>query len=201
VRTALTVALVGTSLGPASGIEPPKDWDAAVQPEEMMRSLAKVARAFGPDAVIFQTALLNEAVRNGSILEAKVEKPELERREGRSYVAFTLESGIVYNDNDVSAEERVWRTWREIVAAALRRVAAVKLDAEGLAVNVGYHHRPYADERQLRAELPDGRGEAERMSYYLRLEDADKLARGAADPEEVLRRTLVLRGGQVLELR
>jgi hypothetical protein len=179
-----------------------KDWDPSVPQEQMMESLGQVVRGFGPYAVIMQSALLNEAVRNGSILEASVDAPQYRERDGRQYVVFSLASGIVYNDNSVSAEERLRRTWKDIVAAALRRLTEVQFEkAEGIAVEVGYHHRPYESEREVRENLPDGRGEAERASYYVALEDAAALAKGTADAAQVLPRTVVLRGGDVVELK
>jgi hypothetical protein len=182
----------------AGDLEPPPDLDNPVSADAMMASLGEVARLYGPHAVILQTALLNEAVRNGSILEARVEKPAVERRDGKKYIAFVLESGIVFNDRSVSASERVQRTWREIVAAALRRLTEIELRADGVAVCVGYHHRSYADEQQLRAELPAGRGEAERLSFYVPMPDASRLARGESEADEVLPRVVVLRGEEVL---
>lgn len=190
------------ALAPAAlALEPPKTWPDAVAPEELMLSLGEVARAFGPHAVVFQSALLNEAVRNGSLLEARVEKPAYQKRDGRKFVVFTLETGIVYNDNDVSAEERVRLVWSEIVAAALRRMTELELKAEGIGVRVGYHHRRYTDERSLRQELPEGRGEAEQTTFFLQVEDAAGVANGTTPPDDVLGRVEVRRGEDVIELR
>jgi len=180
--------------------EQPQGFDDPVRNEEMLKSLAEVARAFGPDAVILQTALLNEAVRNGSLLEARVDAPAYTERDGRKYVVFTLESGIVYNDNSVSAEERVRRTWRDIVATAFRRLPELNIKGDGVAVSVGYHHRSYEDERHLRDELPEKRGEAEKVSYFVGLEDAHRLVKGTADADAVLHRTAIVRGGEPVRL-
>jgi len=193
-------ALLLFAAGTARALEPPKVDSDTVAVEQMMLSLGEVARAFGPDAVVLQTALLNEAVRNGSILEATVQAPAYEQREGRKYVSFTLESGIVYNDKDVSAEDRVRRTWKEIVATALRRLTELQLKAEGLAVKVGYHHRAYDSERTLREELPAGRGEPEKMSYFLAIDDAAGVAKGTLDPDVALGRSTVLRGDDQVKL-
>lgn len=201
MRLALSAALL-LSVSLVHAFEAPKNLERdTVAVDQMMLSMGEVARAFGPDAVILQTALLNEAVRNGSILEAKVEAPSYEQREGRKYVIFTLESGIVYNDRDVDAEQRARRTWNEIVAAALRRLTQFELKAEGMAVNVGYHHRLYGSERELRQELPGGRGEAEIMTYILTVEDAGAIAKGTLQPEQALGRALVLRSGEAVELK
>jgi hypothetical protein len=200
--------LVALSLAPAApavaqDFEPPQDWDPQLRQDQMMESLAEVARAFGPHAVILQTALLNEAVSHGSLLEAKVAAPAYQQRDGKDYVAFVLDSGIVYNDDSVAAHERALRTWRELVAPALRRVTELQFPKrlDGVAVSVGYHHRPYADERQLRAELPEKRGEAETTSYFIPLEDAVRLARGTADADMVLPRVITVRNGEVVDLR
>lgn len=195
VAAALLLAAPARAQQPAARtLEPPADFDASIKQEEIGASLAEVARTFGPDAVILQTALLNEAVRNGSILEARVDAPTYQQRDGKRYVAFVLESGIVYNDTSVTEEERVQRTWREIVAAALHRLTELHFKTEGVAVSVGYHHRVYEDERHLRDELPEKRGEPETTSYFIALEDAAHLARGTANAEDILPRVAIVRG-------
>jgi hypothetical protein len=195
------LALTLAAAAQAAAFEQPKSWPEPVASEELMLSLGEVARAFGPHAVVFQAALLNEAVRNGSLLEARVEAPVYEKRDGRKYVIFSLQSGIVYNDNHVSAGERIRVGWKEIVAAALRRLSELELKAEGLGVRVGYHHRPYTDERSLREELPDGRGEAEEISFFLGIEDAAGVANGTTTPDAALGRVEIRRDGGLVELR
>ena len=179
-----------------------EDWDPTVPQEQVMRSLAEVAGKFGPYAVILQSALLNEAVRNGSILEAKVDAPEYRERDGKQYLGFSLDSGIVYNDNSVSPDDRLRRTWQDIVISAIRRLTEVQFDkVEGLAIRVGYHHRPYESERELREQLPEGRGEAEQVSYYIALDDAAGMVKGTADLPKVLERTTIVRGTEVVTLK
>lgn len=201
-RSALLLLLL--CAGAAAAFDQPqseKDWDPPAPPEEVMQSLSQVAKQFGPYAVILQSALLNEAVRNGSILEAKVDVPEYRQRDGKQYLAFTLESGIVYNDNSVNAEQRLRRTWQDIVASALRRLTEVEFDkVDGLAIRVGYHHRPYENEREVREQLPEGRGQPEQASYYFALADAVALAKGTVDSEKVLEGVTVLRGDDLVPL-
>lgn len=181
----------------AGGGDPPTPaWDLPRSEADVVRSLADVAHRFGPDAVLMQTYLLNEAARNGSVLEATALAPALETRNGRRYLVFVLDSGIVFNDRSLSAGQRLRRVWQDIIARCLWRFTSLTLPAEGLGVHVRYHHKAYADEAALRASLAsEGRGEAETAAFYFATADVEALVAKALTSGDLLARSESLLNG------
>jgi len=149
--------------------------DAGTTQAEVLEALRDVQTKFGSDAVLLEGHLLGYAIRSGSVLEAKISVPGLQEREGKQFLAFNLETGIVYNDREIAASARVVRIWADIIEATLHRFHTLTLTADGIVLLVGYAHKSYADEADLRAHLDEGRGTLELAAFYLPLADVREL--------------------------
>jgi len=182
---------------PAAAAGPTADWDLPKQQGEILRSLGGVAKHFGPEAVMMQAYLLNEASRNGTILESTVHKPELLDHNGHKHLFFALDSGIVFNDNEVTQSARVLRVWQAIVLHSIQRFDKLPFAADGLAFDIRYHHRRYADEQDLRDRIPtEGRGTPEAADFFFLLRDLRDLIQHQLTEQQLLARSEVLVDGR-----
>ena len=189
-----------TAIAPSAAAED-RPWPLPPSAETARHSLAAVAEKYGPDAVLLQAYLLNECLRTGSILETAVSAPTVAVHAGHTYLAVTLDSGLIFNDRTARRETRILRVWRQVVERALRRYDTLHLRTDGIAVRVNYHHRRYVDEAHLRADLRAGRGKPETVLFYLLTADILGLLRHQLSSREFLDRSRVLVDGQPYTLQ
>jgi hypothetical protein len=196
IRYAAGPLLVGAAISLPGHPRPALAADeSASSRAEILRALHDVQSKYGADAVMIQGHLLAHAIRGGSVLEAVVSIPGVEDRAGKKFLAFRLETGIIYNDRDGNAPARTGRVWHDIVEATLRRFQTLTLPADGIALILGYTHKPYRDEAELRAHLDEGHGTAETAAFYLLLSDVTELIAERIAPQELLERSTVLVDG------
>jgi hypothetical protein len=178
---------------PAENARPPGEtFDPGTTREEIMQALQEVARTYGHDAVLLEGHLLQLAIRSGSVREATVSVPGVEERDGKRFVAFKLETGIVYNDREVSPPSRAVRVWSDIVEATLRKFHSLSVSADGIAFLVSYEHKAYIDESDLRAHLSEDRGESESAVFYLSLSDIRELLAEQIAAQQLIDRSTIL---------
>jgi len=173
--------------------EPPPEEGTSRQ--EILDSLHAVQRKYGSDAVLMQGHLLGQAIRSGSILEAVISVAGVEERNGKRFLTFKLETGIVYNDREVAPHERSARAWSEIVEVTLRQFHKPSVPADGVAVVVSYTHKPYADLADLHEHLKEGHGEPEAVAFYVLVPDIVDLNAARITPQQLVDRSTVLLNG------
>jgi hypothetical protein len=115
-----------------------------------------------------------------------------EDRDGKRYLGFKVDTGIVYNDRELRADSRPARAWRDIIETSLRKFHAMTVAADGIAVRLGYTHRDYATEEDLRAHLRDDSGVPEAAAFYLLLPDVNALMAARITGQELIDRSVVL---------
>jgi len=167
---------------------------------EILQAMHDLQRKYGADAVLMEGQLLSQAIRGGSVLEASISVPGLEERDGKHYLGFTLETGIVYNDREVSAAARRVHAWTEIVETTLHKFSALNVSADGLAIRLGYTHKPYDDEADLRTHLHEGHGDPETTTFYLLLADVADLLAKRISAQQLVQRATILVDGAAAEL-
>lgn len=169
--------------------------EAGTTRQEILHMVHDVQTRYGADAVMIEGNLLQQAIRSGSILEAVVSVGGLEQRNGKQFLAFKLDTGIIYNDRALSDAARPGRAWTDIVEATLRKFQTMRVPADGIAVTVGYAHKAYADEADLRAHLHDDHGELETAIFYLLLSDVAELIAERITAQQCVDRSTVLING------
>jgi hypothetical protein len=169
--------------------------EAVTTRREVVQALQDVQRKYGADAVMMEGHLLSHAIRAGSIAETEVSVPGIEERDGKRFLAFKVETGIIYNDRDVTPALRPARVWSDIVEATLRKFRTVTFPADGIAVLAGYTHKTYVDEADLRSHLSDGRGDPEAAAFYLLLPDVTELMGNHISGQQLADRSTVLING------
>ena len=174
--------------------------DPASTRTEIMRLLHEVQSKYGSDAVMIEGHLLGQTIEGGSILEAVVSVPGIEERDGKKFLAFKVETGIIYNDHETDAPVRTAKAWRDIVEATLRKFRTLTVPADGIVVTLSYAHKTYADEADLRAHLHEGHGAAEVAAFYLLLSDVSELMTEHISAQQLLDRSTVLLNGARVQL-
>lgn len=177
----------------ADNQEPPPE--EGTSRKEILDTLHDLQRKYGSDAVLMEGHLLGQAIRSGSILEAVISVSGVEERDGKRFLAFKLETGIVYNDREVAPPERSVRAWSEIVEVTLRQFHKPSVPADGIAFVVSYTHKPYADLADLHAHLMDGHGEPEAVAFYVLTPDVVELNADRITPQQLIDRSTVLING------
>lgn len=203
ILAAITAAAVVTSaahMAQAQQWKPPADAEQSGIRKEILSSLHDVQRQYGKDAVMMEGQLLGQAIRSGSIVDAIISIPGFEERDGRRYLAFKLDTGIIYNDREVTPAARPVRLWTDIVEPSLRQFQELKLPADGVALLLAYAHKQYTDEADLRAHLRDSPGEAESVAFYVRSSDVAELTANRITGQQLIDRATVLFNGSPTRL-
>jgi hypothetical protein len=163
--------------------------------QEILRTLQDIQRKYGRDAVLIEGHLLGLAIQSGSMLEANISVAGVEERAGKHFLTFKLDTGIIYNARELTSSGRAARAWRDIVESSLRKFRSLTVQADGLALLVGYTHKEYVDEADLRARLTEGHGESEAAAFYLLMEDIAELLADRITGQQLIDRSTVLIDG------
>jgi hypothetical protein len=178
--------------------EPPPEEGTTHQ--EIVDALHDLQRKYGSDAVLMEGHLLGQAVRSGSLLEAVISVTGVEERNGKRFLAFKLETGIIYNDRELAPHERSARAWTDIVEATLRQFHKPSVPADGIAVLISYTHKPYTDLSELRAHLHEGHGEPEAVAFYVLVPDIVELNADHITAQQLIDRSTFLLNGEPARL-
>jgi len=194
------IALASAHAARAQQWKPPVDAEQSGISKEILASLHDVQRQYGKDAVMMEGQLLGQIIRSGSIVDAVISIPGVEERGGRRYVAFKLDTGIIYNDREVIAAARPVRVWADIVEPSLRKFKTLDLPADGVAFLFAYAHKQYADEADLRAHLHDSPGDLESVTFYVLSSDVTELTAERITGQQLIDRATVLVNGSPTRL-
>src|SRR5512139_238378 len=188
----LFAAVLASGLYAAYAQDEPPPPPTADQPDgtrkEILGSLQDVQKQYGSNAVMLQGQLLGQAIRSGSIIEAAINIPGYEERGGKRFLAFALDTGIIYNERELRPAARRARIWTDIVEVSLRKFPKLTLPADGIGITLTYAHKAYTDAAELRASLADDRGQAETAAFYFLLADISELTAKRITPQQLLDR-------------
>jgi hypothetical protein len=189
------LALVAASAPPgrAGEAEAPRSLDElpSTARDSVTALLAKSRREYGEDAVVMQAQLLLNTLRHGSQLAAGVRIAGVEEFRGTPYLRFVLETGLVFDDRTRDRNARVHMLWAAIMEPTLASVETLEISAEGVAVDMQSHHRPYETNRALRATIDDP-GTVEHVTFYVRAADVNAVRAAAGATRELFGRALVV---------
>ena len=168
---------------------PPANLDEipSAKREDVSRLLRKVRHRHGEDAVVIQTHLLLNAMQKGSVLATGVRVAGVEPAFDKRYLAFEVETGIVFDDPTRDEVGRVQILWATILEPTLARLKdGLQVEADGIVVRMQYHHRPYRSAAELRASI-DQPGTAEEARLGVLAADVDAVARGELSLRDLFR--------------
>jgi hypothetical protein len=198
IWAAIAAAVVVTAaahMGHAQQWKPAPDAEQSGIRKEILSSLQDVQRQYGRDAVMMEGQLLGQAIRSGSIVDAVISIPGIEERDGRRYLVFKLDTGIIYNDRELTTAARPIRLWMDVVEPSLRQFQTLNLPADGVGLIVAYTHKEYVDEADLRAHLHESSGEPESVTFYVLSSDVAELTANRSTAQQVIDRATVLFNG------
>ena len=193
------IVLITTRIS-ARADEEPEPTPPGLNPT-IVRALADVRTKYGADAVMMEGFLLSLSIQNGAVLETAITIGEIEEHDTRKYLPFIVETGIIYNDRELSADSRLGRTWTRIIERSLRMFRSLDLPADGLRFAISYGHKPYVDESDLRTHLREGHGDSESIVVYLLTADVHELLATKIDGQQLADRAVVLVDGKRQRIR
>jgi hypothetical protein len=193
---ALTVLIAG---GPVRAADPepvPSGLEefGSASMDDVSRALAKVRRRYGDDAIVIQTQLLVNAMRNGSLRATGVRVDGIREHHAKKYLVFVVETGFVFDSATRDETTRVQVLWSTIMAPTLEHLTALRIPADGIKVEMQYHHRPYRSLTELRADI-DRPGTAEQTDFYVLVPDVDAVVRRTVTPQTLIARATIMVDG------
>ena len=168
----------------------PLDEIPSASPESVARLLLKIRRRYGDDAVVMQTHLLLNAMRNGSLLASGVRVHEVTEHAGKRYLGFHVETGMIFDDHTRDLPARIHVLWLSILEPTLMRLKQLEVPADGVHFAMQYHHRPYRTVEELRREIEQP-GVAEEASFYLLAADVREMIAHRVTPRALLERARI----------
>ncbi len=180
---------------PTPGVRSLDDIPSAKR-EDVTRLLRKVRRRHGDDAVVIQTHLLLNAMQRGSVLATGVRVDRVESAFEKRYLAFELETGIIFDDLTRDEALRVQTLWVTILEPTLAHLTdgLQLVAADGIVVRMQYHHRPYRSAADLRASI-DQPGTSEQAHFAVLASDLEAVVRKELTLRDLFRRVRVLVDG------
>jgi hypothetical protein len=154
---------------------------------------------YGDDAALLQGLLLTHALQGKAVLSTESTILGFEEVDGRKYVAFRLESGVVLNDKALDRDQRLERMWHLVLERTLRSYPTFRAPADGLAVEIRYNHRPY--ERITDLYDDEDEGVIERAKFYMLSSDLADFLAYRIGPQDFVARSRVLLDGQPVSMR
>jgi hypothetical protein len=190
----LAAALVVPSVAWSQTPAPPASLDdiSSAKREDVTRLLRKVRQRHGEDAVVIQTHLLLNAMQQGSVLATGVRVDRVEESLGKRYLGFDLETGMVFDDNTRDQEARLQVLWGAVLEPTLARLEdGLQVEkADGIMVQMQYHHRPYRTVAELRDDIEQP-GTAEVARFYVLAADLDAVVRKRMPLQQMLPKSRV----------
>ncbi len=180
----------------------PKDLPPAGSPDQrhaVLQLMRQNKEKYGDDAALLQGLLLTHSLQGKAVLSTESTILGFEEVDGKKYVAFRLESGVLLNDKALDRDQRLERMWHVVLERTLLHYPTFRAPADGLAVEIRYNHRPY--ERITDLYDDENEGVIERAKFYMLSPDlADFLARRIG-PQDFLTRSRVLLDDQPVSMR
>jgi hypothetical protein len=195
-----TLASVSTRTLAAADPEPlpsgMENLDSA-SPKDVARALRRVRHHYGDDAIVIETQLLMNAMRNGSLQATSVGVDGIRTHEGKRYLVFLVDTGLIFDSSTRDETMRVHMLWETIMAPTLEHLSqGLRVPADGIEVVLRYHHRPYQTRDELRADL-DRPGTAEETDFYVLGPDIDAMLLRTETPHTLIARARVTVDGNL----
>lgn len=194
VQRFLLAILLGTSVAAAAespdlpaGLPDAASKDQRVAVLELMKANTQ---KYGSDAALLQGLLLTHSLQGEAVLTTESTIVGFEQSEGRKYLGFRVDSGVVLNDKTMDRDRRLERIWHVVLERTLMKYPKFTAPADGLAVEIRYNHRPY-DRLSDIAQTDDDVGPMERAKFYLLSTDLDEFLARRMGPQVFLDRSRI----------
>lgn len=198
-RLVLLCILVALTAAPRVRAEPADEDGPTAQPT-VDAALKALAERYGPAAVALQGVLLAHAISAGAQLEVTVAIAGKESHAGREYLAYEIDTGIVYQGAEVTKRAQLSRIWTDVVDPALRQAALNQLPGEGLALRIRSHRGQFADRAAIVRELAAQRLQPVATTFILPFDAIRAYLEGQIAASELSTRGIVELDGSATRL-
>ncbi len=171
----------------------------ADQRRAVLQLMRQNKEKYGDDAALLQGLLLTHSLQGKAVLSTESTILGFEEVDGKKYVAFRVESGVVLNDKSLDRDQRLERMWHVVLEHTLLQYPKFSAPSDGLAVEIHYNHRAY--ERISDLYEDDNEGEIERAKFYMLSPDLADFLAHRIGPQDFLAHSRVLLDGQPVTLR
>lgn len=185
LRAARTIATAALLLAAGVARAEPEATPEHPFQREMAHAVQQVIAQYGPDAANLEGHLLQAAIQGGSQLEASIGIAGFEEDGGRRHLAFELDTGIVFRDDEVPRAAQAQRLWTTVVEPALARCKSLDLRAEGVLLRLSYRHGAYADRVDLLRRVREGGLAGETVVFRTQASDVVDRANGRKTAAEL----------------
>lgn len=168
--------------------------------QEIMKLLRDNRLKYGDDATILQGLLMAHSVDTEAILTTESGITGYEEIEGKRYIAYRVSSGVVFNDNDMDRDARLSRVWQSILARSFLTYPEFSIPADGVAIEIAYHHRPYGAVSELYRAIDDV-GPQERAKFYFLSQDIEAFLGQKLSSDDLLAKARVRVDDRPVEFR
>ena len=197
---ALSLLLAGPALG-AGSEDLPKELPPAGgdQRRAVLELMRQNKQKYGDDAALLQSFLLTHSLKGEAVLTTESTILGFEELDGKKYVAYRLQSGVVLNDKNLDRDQRLEHIWHVVLERALLNYPKFTAPSDGLAVEIHYNHRPYEQVSDLYDD--DNEGAVERAKFYIASSDLNDFLAHRIGAAEFLAHSRVLLDDQPVKLR
>jgi len=167
--------------------------DAATKDQRIavLELMKQNTQKYGSDAALLQGLLLTHSLQGDAVLTTESTIVGFEEREGRKYLGFRVDSGVVLNDKTLDRERRLERIWHVVLERTLMKYPKFTVPGDGLAVEIRYNHRAY-DRLSDIGPTDDDAGPVERAKFYLLSSDLDEFLAKRMGTQAFLDRSRIL---------
>jgi hypothetical protein len=186
----LCLLLLGTRIEYSTWAAEGTPWGNAPT-AELLQLLDTLRQHYGPDTVVLLGSLLHAANHSGSVLTTSVRVNGPQVREGKTFLEFEVETGLIFNTNVTDQPARLYAVWRDILAEAFANLKTIHVPTDGILIHLRYHHRPYTPGEDV-STLSDVPGEIEEAKFYFSGESLQQFLNKDLSAQDLLARTTVL---------
>lgn len=185
------VALLILTVAPrVQAAEDPTFGAGATPPPEVLKFLQEMKRQYGPDTIALVSWLLDAANHSGSVLTTAVKVTGNETKDNSSFLGFWVDTGLILNESTTDQYGRLLAIWETILEKAFLHMDAIQVPADGVMVNLVYHHKSFPETDAL-LEHVDEPGSIEEAKFYFSGDPLRAFMRKELSSQDLLSRTQV----------
>ncbi len=192
-RAFLTLGFFFLLLAP-SAFSAPEEPPEASSAEEILGLLGEIYQQYGADAVTLLGWLLDATVRSGSLLTASIKVEGMERHQKHAFLAFRVETGLIFNTLALDRNGRLNALWQKILVPTFAQLDTLAIPADGVLIHFLYHHRPYQNAEELRRSL-DHVGTPEEARFYFLRRDLESYFKKSLSAQDLIQQSLITVNG------
>jgi hypothetical protein len=187
---ALVVLLILTVAPRVQAAEDPTFGAGATPPPEVLKFLQEMKRQYGPDTVALVSWLLDATNHSGSVLTTAVKVTGNETKDNSSFLVFWVDTGLILNEKTTDQYGRLLAIWETILEKAFLHMDAIQVPADGVMVNLVYHHKSFPETEAL-LEHVDEPGPIEEAKFYFSGDPLRAFMRKELSSQDLLSHTQV----------